>query len=167
MVGRAGKLSSWIRIGIRLHVGDCACDGNLHCFLADRGRGCVTVSANGEVGRPLRRDNMMIGNETTSLCSVDAWRFFRAAVFGTPTAMILVSTDGCSNSFQDDEGFFRFGSDVLGLVIADGIETVNDSLDGWLREMTVTGSGDDISLGIACRPNALPAAASRPPEQES
>jgi serine/threonine protein phosphatase PrpC len=124
----------------------------------------LTVSAAGGVGRPLPGDELLMGNETTSLCSADAWRLFRVAVFGTPAPLILVSTDGFSNSFQDDEGLFRFGSDVLRMVITDGIGSVNGRLDAWLREMTQTGSGDDISLGVICRPGALPVSPPESPE---
>lgn len=124
----------------------------------------LTVSAADGVGRPLPGDELLMGNETTSLCSADAWRLFRVAVFGTPAPVILVSTDGFSNSFQDDEGLFRFGSDVLRMLITDGIGAVSGRLDAWLREMTQTGSGDDISLGVICRPGALPVSPPEPPE---
>ena len=119
----------------------------------------VTVSAAGGVSRPLAGDERLIANETTSLCSSDAWRLFRVAVFGTPAPVIMISTDGFANSFRDDEGFFRFGSDVLAMLVKDGLNAVGGSLGGWLGEMTQAGSGDDISLGIACRPSELPALA--------
>ncbi len=115
----------------------------------------LTVSASGKVNRPVPGDERLIANETTSLCSLDASRLFRVAVLGTPAPMVMVSTDGFSNSFQDDEGFFKFGSDVREIILAEGLGTVNDRLDGWLREMTERGSGDDISIGIICRPEAL------------
>lgn len=115
----------------------------------------LTVSAVG-AGRPLAGDERLIGNETTSLCSADAWRLFRVGVFGTPAPLIMVSTDGFANSFRDDEGYFRFGSDVLRMLAAEGVDAVGDRLSGWLNEMTQAGSGDDISLGIACRPGEFP-----------
>jgi hypothetical protein len=90
------------------------------------------------------------------LCSADAWQLFRVAVFGTPAPVIMVSTDGFANSFRDDEGYFRFGSDVLRILIMEGVEMVGGRLSGWLGEMTQTGSGDDISLAIACRPSEFP-----------
>ena len=116
----------------------------------------LTVSAAGGAGRPVPGDERLIGIETTSLCSADAWRLFRVAVLGTPPPVILVSTDGFANSFGDDAGFFRFGSDILRMLVTDGFGAVSGRLEGWLREMTETGSGDDISLGVLCRPGALP-----------
>src|SRR6185437_6107909 len=116
----------------------------------------VTVSADARVGRPLRGDERLIANETTSLCSDDAWRLFRVAIYGTTSPMILVSSDGFANSFADEPGFFQFGSDVLRIVVNEGLDAVNEMLPGWLEEMTRRGSGDDISLGMICRPSELP-----------
>jgi hypothetical protein len=127
----------------------------------------LEVSASGKVGHVLPEDEQLVGDETTSLCSSDAWRLFRVAILGTPAPMILLSTDGLSKSFQDDEGFFKFGSDVREMIIAEGLEQVNGRLDGWLREMTKRGSGDDISLGIACRPNAFQPPSPSPPDSQT
>lgn len=126
----------------------------------------LTVSASGKVSRPVRGDERLIANETTSLCSPDASRLFRVAVLGTPAPMVMVSTDGFSNSFQDDEGFFKFGSDVREIILAEGLGRVSGRLDGWLREMTEHGSGDDISLGIICRPEALLPRSPRLPQSQ-
>lgn len=116
----------------------------------------LTVSAAGAASLPLTGDERLIANETTSLCSANAWRLFRVAVFGTPAPVIMVSTDGFANSFSDDEGYFRFGSDVLRMLVMEGVDVVGRRLTGWLGEMTQAGSGDDISLGIACRPSEFP-----------
>jgi hypothetical protein len=117
----------------------------------------LTVTAAG-AGRPLAGDERLIANETTSLCSADAWRLFRVAVFGTPAPLIMVSTDGLGNSFRDDEGYFRFGVDILRMLSGEGADAVAGRLDDWLGEMTRAGSGDDISLAIACRPGEFPPA---------
>ena len=116
----------------------------------------VTVSVAGGASRPLPADERLIANETTSLCSADAWRLFRVGVFGTPVPVIMISTDGFANSFLDDDGFFQFGSDVLRMLAENGPDSVGDQLDGWLSQMTRQGSGDDISLAVACMPGALP-----------
>ena len=115
----------------------------------------LTISDHGTVGRPVPGDERLIANETTSLCSPEAWHFFRVAMLGTQAPMILVSTDGFANSFQNDDGFFKFGSDVRQMIETDGIDAVNGRLQTWLTELTQRGSGDDISLGIICRPEVL------------
>jgi hypothetical protein len=127
----------------------------------------LAVSATGEASRPLAGDKRLIANETTSLCSADARRLFRVAVFGTPAPVIMVSTDGFANSFRDDEGYFRFGSDVLEMLITEGADVVGGRLSGWLGEMTQTGSGDDISLAIACRPSEFPPSLPKPTSQSA
>ncbi len=115
----------------------------------------LAVSSAKEVYRPVEKDPTLIGNETTSLCSVHAWRMFRSAVLGLPAPMIMLSTDGFANSFLDDAGFFKFGTDVSDIIVAEGLAKVEASLPGWLTEITARGSGDDISLGIICRPSSL------------
>jgi hypothetical protein len=122
----------------------------------------LTVAVDGSVGQPLPGEELKMGDETASLCSVDAWKLFRVAVLGTPAPALLVSTDGLANSFQDDAGFFRFGSDLFQMLITDGIEAVGGKLDAWLRDITRKGSGDDISLGVICRASALPSGLSEP-----
>lgn len=124
----------------------------------------LTVTAAG-AGRPLAGDERLIANETTSLCSADAWRLFRVAVFGTPAPLIMVSTDGLANSFRDDEGYFRFGIDILRMLSDEGVDAVAGRLAEWLGEMTEGGSGDDISLTIACRPSEFTHA--RPSDEDS
>jgi Protein phosphatase 2C len=126
----------------------------------------LTVSSDREVSRPVRGDQRLIANETTSLCSADAWRMFRSAVLGVPAPMIMLSTDGLTNSFQDDAGFFKFGTDVSDIIATEGLAEVKASLPGWLTEISARGSGDDISLGIICRPKSLPRRVTVPARQD-
>jgi hypothetical protein len=118
----------------------------------------LVVSSEGEVTRPLSRDDRFLGNETASLCSRDAWRDFRVsfqALSSAPPALILLSTDGYANSFRDEEGFSRVGVDLLEMLRSDGVARVEASLDAWLSEASHAGSGDDITLGVLCRIDAL------------
>jgi hypothetical protein len=115
----------------------------------------LAVSAQGSVGRPIRKQELLLGNETTSLCSIDAWRYFQVAVLGTPAPLITVSTDGLANSFMDEEGFCQFGLDLFNLIARNGLNDVSGKIDDWLQQMTEEGSGDDITLGIICRPHRL------------
>jgi serine/threonine protein phosphatase PrpC len=113
----------------------------------------LTVSDRGIVTRPLSRDDRLFGNETTSLCAPEAWRDFRVnfqPLTQSRPALILLSTDGYPNSFRDEAGFFKVGSDILHLIRADGLASVQDNLAGWLSDSTRAGSGDDVTLGIIC-----------------
>lgn len=136
----------------------------LHLQLGDGD--ILAVSAAGEVTRPLPTEERLFGNETTLLCSQDAWRDFRIgfqALSGSSPALILVSTDGYANSFRDEEGFLRVGSDLLEMLRADGIDRVNADLETWLTHASQAGSGDDITLGVMCRMDALERSSARSP----
>ncbi|MGI8566045.1 MAG: PP2C family serine/threonine-protein phosphatase [Pyrinomonadaceae bacterium] len=118
----------------------------------------LTVSEAGEINKPLPEDERLFANETTSLCSPNAERDFRFHVqklSGEPPALILLSTDGYVNSFSDGAGFLKVGNDLLEMLRTDGFDFVNESLKGWLEEATRMGSGDDTTLGIICRMDAL------------
>ncbi|MBN1955054.1 MAG: protein phosphatase 2C domain-containing protein [Anaerolineae bacterium] len=119
----------------------------------------LDVSESGEVSRvPLPADARLFANATTSLCSEEAWREFRShfqVLSGAPPALILVSTDGYANSFRDEAGFLQVGSDILEMIRTQGLTAVQESLQSWLTEASQDGSGDDITLGILCRLDAL------------
>lgn len=118
----------------------------------------LTVSEDGHVSRPLPSDARLFANQTTSLCMEKAWREIRfhfQTLFGSPPAMILLSSDGYANSFVDDRAFFKVGSDILDILREDGPDTVAESLESWLNDASGSGSGDDITLGILFRTNIL------------
>ena len=112
----------------------------------------LSVSESGEVTRPLTKDDRLFGNETTSLCAPEAWRDFRVSfqLFTQPPALILLSTDGYPNSFRDESGFFKVGSDILDMIRENGLSFIKENLGGWLSDSTRAGSGDDVTLGILC-----------------
>lgn len=116
------------------------------------------VSDSGEVTRPLPKDERLIANETTSLAQEKAWQEFRSSFIpfaGNPPALILLSSDGYSNSFRDEESFLKVGKDILDLMRTEGPGIVRSSLSDWLKEASQAGSGDDISLGIIFREDAV------------
>lgn len=119
----------------------------------------LTVNDEGHVSRPLAKDERLFANETTSLCSADAWRDFRIsfqAISHAFPSVILLATDGYSNSFRDETGFLKVGSDILEIIRRDGLGRVKDNLEDWLTDSTRAGSGDDVTLGIICQPDAEP-----------
>jgi serine/threonine protein phosphatase PrpC len=111
----------------------------------------LSVSSEGEVSRPFPADPRLFANETTSLSSKDALRDFRfgfQVISGRPPALTLLSTDGYSNAFRDNDGFLKVGSDLLDIIRTDGPGQVEQYLPTWLNEATETGSGDDVTLGL-------------------
>ena len=125
----------------------------------------LNVSEKGEVGKALPEDERLFANETTSLCTPDAEKNFRVRLqqfSDVPPALILLSTDGYVNSFSDSAGFLKVGSDLLEMLRADGFDPINASLKGWLEEATRSGSGDDCTLSLICRMDALSKADAEP-----
>lgn len=113
----------------------------------------LTVNDQGVVSKPLVKDDRLFANETTSLCTADAWSDFRVSfqpITQEQPALILLATDGYPNSFRDEAGFLKVGTDILKTIRAEGLDHVKESLEGWLSDSTRAGSGDDVTLGILC-----------------
>jgi serine/threonine protein phosphatase PrpC len=110
----------------------------------------LSVTPGGETTRPLPHDERLVANQTTSLCQPEAWKEFRAAWVDASAmpALVLVSTDGYSNSFRSDEDFLKIGQDYLGILREQGIAALAEELPAILTEATQQGSGDDITLAI-------------------
>jgi len=116
----------------------------------------LTVWENDEVERPVPKDDRLFANETTSLCTKEAWRDFRfrfQMIADSPPKLILLATDGYANSFRDDESFMRVGSDIWHIIESEGPDFIRKNLGNWLNEATQAGSGDDITVGLICRQN--------------
>jgi serine/threonine protein phosphatase PrpC len=108
----------------------------------------------GQVIRPIPKDESLIANETTSLCMenpLPEFRFRFQNIAELPPKIILLSTDGYPNSFKSQEGFFKVGTDLLGILQKEGCEAVDQQLPEWLQEASNLGSGDDMTLGILYR----------------
>ncbi len=120
----------------------------------------ITVSTRGDVANVMPKDERLFANETTSLCisQVKDFRVTSQAVSGDDEqpALIMLSTDGYSNSYSSSEGFEKVGKDLLELMSEEnGFEEVQNNLKGWLEETSRGGSGDDITVGILVRTAAL------------
>lgn len=114
----------------------------------------LVVRDDGQVERPLGKDLRLLGGETTSLCTTDAWKDMRAVlrpIAEEAPALVLLSTDGYANSFSSDGDFLKTGPDYLRLIREEGWEYVQANLESWLTETSQLGSGDDIAVGILYR----------------
>ena len=154
--GQAAQADAPVAYGTTILTAVVAVDFILYLQLGDGE--ILIVADDGEVTSPLPKDQRLFANETTSLCSEDAWRDFRVCfqvVSNQPPALILLSTDGYPNSFREESGFLKVGSDILGMIRAEGLDMVSDNLESWLRESTYAGSGDDVTLGLICSVGAL------------
>jgi serine/threonine protein phosphatase PrpC len=118
----------------------------------------LQVDSKGNTVRPLPRNPEFIANETTSLCMDKAWDEFQVHIELHPKAepenmpvLILVATDGYSNSFSTDEGFLTIGQDYQQMFKSNLIEEIRQQLEEILQQTSEKGSGDDITLGIIKR----------------
>lgn len=122
----------------------------------------LLVSENSEVTRALEDDERLFANETTSLCLPHAekdFRFFVQEISAeNAPALIMLSTDGYVNSFSEEAGFLKAGSDFFELLGSEGHDFISENLKSWLEETTVTGSGDDTTVGIIYRSEAVKSA---------
>lgn len=113
----------------------------------------LLVNQAGEVSCPITRDERLIGNETTSLCSPRAWQDFRFAmhdVARNAPALIILSTDGYSNSFVSMDDYMQVGPDIYRFALENGLVGLKAELENWLNETSAQGSGDDVTVGILC-----------------
>lgn len=118
----------------------------------------VFVSDNGDTTKPIPEDERIWGNYTTSLCSRKAWKDFYVhfhPINNTIPALIMVSTDGLSNSYPDEKDFINLSSKFLESIRSDGIKKVDEGLEDWLKDVSCEGSEDDITLGLIFRKRSL------------
>jgi serine/threonine protein phosphatase PrpC len=154
----AGGTGQYLAYGTTLLVAYIASDFVLYLQLGDGDILSVSDTANGDVSRPIPRDEQLIANETTSLCQKDAWKLFRIQfqyIHASAPALILLSTDGYANSFRSNQDFLKVGTDLLRILRHEGPGYVEREMRGWLEGASSAGSGDDATLALAYRPATL------------
>lgn len=116
----------------------------------------LLVAEDGSVTAPLPRDPAAFADETPSLCQSDAWHSLRVRVLPPPTreVLLMLSTDGYSNSYASDDQFRRIGPDYLELVRDEGLAGLQPHLRGFLEQITAQGAGDDIAIALVYWPAA-------------
>ena len=118
----------------------------------------LCIDHTGNIYHPLRKDKRLIANDTTSLCTDKSWEQFQVKieiyldnVREQMPSLILLSTDGYSNSFATKEGFEAIAHDYQEMIKDQGIDHVKRQLDSYLNQTSEQGSGDDITLGLIKR----------------
>lgn len=154
------KDTDYIKFGTTLL---CALVTPVHLLLMQLGDGDILlINEVGDISVPMQKDERMMGNDTLSLCSVNAAANFRHYYLRTDAiekrlAMIFMSTDGFANSFESEEGYQQAGIDYYRLISSGQEEVISENMPAWLAETSREGSGDDISLAVLYRtPIALP-----------
>ncbi len=136
-----------------------------YSFLIQIGDGDILMvydEGNGKVEIPIKKDNIFSSNETTSLCMVNSWLEFKVHMkildknSDYIPSLILLSTDGYSNSYNDEQEFIKIGKDYLKrLKQCNGYGNIRSSLKNILSETSIKGSNDDITLGMIFRSDII------------
>lgn len=114
----------------------------------------LVVDNTGNVRKPLRDDVQFSRYQTKSLCTHGASDDFRIAIEKNNGAkLVLASTDGYSNSFKSYQEFFKVGIAYRDLIRILGCDFLEDILEDLLCKTSSQGSGDDITVGLACSSN--------------
>ncbi|VFJ13024.1 conserved protein of unknown function [Candidatus Nitrosocosmicus franklandus] len=95
-------------------------------------------------------------NTTDSLCMESSWLRFKVGIYSIydlKPRLILLTTDGYYNSFKDETGFRKIGTDYLDILDNYGQQYIQSKLEFLLKETSQKGSGDDITLGYLYKIN--------------
>lgn len=146
-------------------------------FAFQIGDGDITYADDGGV-QPVVVADKLLGVESHSLCSREAWKkavstvrfqpweqhFEDLKTYGPDTAAstvhfqsweqhlpcaFLLSTDGLSNSYADDEAFRQTCAQYFEVLKTYGPDAVEENLPEWLSETSRLGCGDDTTLLMA------------------
>lgn len=120
-------------------------------FAYQLGDGNITVVGE-EMVFPALDVEKILGVETHSMSKMDAWKNTVLKVIGIDSLIrpvsIMLSTDGFSNSFINEDEFYKSCADYHKLINEHGMETIGKHLKKWLYETSNEGCGDDITLSI-------------------
>lgn len=117
------------------------------------GDGDISYITGDEIS-PLVEPEKFLGTETHSLSKPDAWRKSVTSVRRKDASddmpyLYMLSTDGFSNSFVNEDEFHKTCREYYKMIGEYGYEAVRDNLEKWLKETSELGCGDDITVVMA------------------
>lgn len=117
------------------------------------GDGDINYITSDEISK-LVEPEKFLGTETHSLSKTDAWRKSVASVRRKNESddapyLYMLSTDGFSNSFVNEDEFHKTCREYYKMISEHGYEAVRDNLAKWLKETSELGCGDDITVVMA------------------
>lgn len=119
-------------------------------FAFQIGDGDITYASETEV-KPFLVSSKILGTETHSLSKSDAWKkaitvLYRTESFPKENTALIMSTDGFSNSFINENEYHVACRDYCNMLSQYGEAAVKANLKDWLDETSQQGCGDDITL---------------------
>lgn len=96
----------------------------------------------------------ILGTETHSLSKAESWKkaitlIRKREEREKQPVMYMLSSDGLSNSYKNDEEFKKTCMDYYALLKEHGVKAVSEQLKTWLQETSEMGCGDDITALFA------------------
>ena len=129
---------------------------SLFMFAFQIGDGDITYVDDDGVQQFLVSDKIL-GTETHSLSKDDAWKsaittIYRNDVVEKRPSLLMLSSDGFSNSFPTEEQFCIACKEYFDMIKKYGVDAVKNNLKDWLVETSEQGCGDDITLVLGYLP---------------
>lgn len=123
-----------------------------YAFIYQIGDGDIQI-INEEGTRSLVDADKFLGVETYSLAHDMSWNYAKTTMVSLKDIkkpfLIMLSTDGLSNSYVNDEEFKKCCQDYYEIIRDEGFKTVEKELAGWLRDTSDNGCGDDVTVALA------------------
>ncbi|MBP5748270.1 MAG: protein phosphatase 2C domain-containing protein [Treponema sp.] len=107
------------------------------------------ASFDGKFVKPIADDPLCYENVTTSLCDSNAFMHFRfpeVQYLGRLPETVFLSSDGVADSFTDEDFFKKFYLQLQFAFDEDGQLKAGTDIRESLPDLSVNGSGDDVSL---------------------
>ncbi len=103
---------------------------------------------------PVLQSDKILGTETHSLSKVDSWKKAISATRRRANdeqlpCLFMLSTDGFSNSYKNEDEFKKTCQEYYDMINQHGVPAVDANLKAWLEETSELGCGDDITLLMA------------------
>ena len=117
-------------------------------FLANLGDGDIIIISNdSNPFEPFSSDEDQIGEETYSLCSMDADKLIKVQTLQNEDVRgIFLSTDGLRKAYETKNGFYNLLEAILKNIDSFNIVEATDILPEHFDHFSANGSGDDITL---------------------
>lgn len=103
--------------------------------------------------QPLVAADKFLGVETYSLSNDMSWNYAKVSVVDLSDLnepfLIMLSTDGLSNSYINTTEFNKCCRDYLAIIQEEGFDYIKANLREWLRDTSDNGCGDDVTVALA------------------
>lgn len=153
-IGKANEMIDQSKLDYMLYgttlLGVAFADDN--AFVYQIGDGDIQIITEDGVQSLVEADKFL-GVETYSLAHDISWSYAKTTMISLKEVkkpfLIMLSTDGLANSYINDDEFKKCCKDYFEIIKEEGFETVKSELEGWLRDTSDEGCGDDVTVALA------------------